>query len=196
MIWHSKFVWLHLPRSAGTATARWMRQVQALTREGLSVDPDGEREKHDNLAIRAMREGHPPAPRAVAMNFRSLAEWLQSNYRFARAKGLMVPEERYLGGEYFSLRTGGWCPADWWLGYFETERVTHFLRCDRLEQDWRAFIRSVAGLKVPESLTMPWANRVGTEVELSAAWKEGDWSAARTRNPRWAELEARVLGAA
>ncbi len=158
MITHPAFVWWHLPRSGGTATTCWLRAVDAALSLGLLIDPDDQRAKHDNRRIRDLQGAVSLPTACTAMNLRPLPEWLLSNYKFARRAGLEVPFERYLGGEYFSRRVGDWCPADWWLDYFAVDEGTRFFRTDRLEADWRDFLREQLAVSIPGSLRMEVTN--------------------------------------
>lgn len=192
MIQHPQFIWLHLPRTAGTSTSAWLRHIRSIQNLPILIDPDDVRDKHDNLAIRSIRNGQSMDNKVIAMNFRSLPEWLSSNYAFARKTGLHVPKDRYLKGEFFSLRVGAWCPADWWLSYFNVHQVTHFLSCNQLERDWRQFLWEIAGIVVPSDLHMPRANQINALI-LENSIDESLWDIARTRNPYWAEMEKKAL---
>lgn len=199
MIWHDTFVWLHLPRTGGTATAAWIREIfknratDASSAVGaIAIDDDWLPQKHDNLLTREIRSGITSGTRSIVMNFRTLDEWLLSNFKFAQAAGMNVSIERYLAGEFFSLRMGGWCLADWWLQYFETSRVSHFFRLDRLEQDWRQFLQHTVGLEVPVSHTIVAMNQAPTGEEVMLDLDRESWSLAYERNPRWSRLQTRL----
>lgn len=200
MIWHNDFVWLHLPRAGGTATANWVREIfqrnnshagSALAR--VSVDDDLLRQKHDNLLTREIRFGEISGCRSVVMNFRRLDEWLLSNFKFAKAAGMNVSLERYLAGEYFSLRLGNWCLADWWLHYFEMERVSHYFRLDRLEEDWRQFLQDTVGLEIPACHNIVKMNQAPECAECWPALHEGCWRVAYEKNPAWTKLEQQIF---
>lgn len=188
MVVTPEFVWLHLPRTAGTSTTELMRKAQwSLPRSRRSewvVDDDGLRDKHDNLASREVRTGLAHLPDRVAMTFRPLEGWLLSNWKWATKHGLHVPKERYLEGEFFSMRTGQWCPADWWLEYFEVDRVTDWIRMDRLESDLNALLRQVEP-SMPH-IAMPHLNELGV-TEPAQLRPE-----AYVMNPQWTALEARL----
>ena len=182
------FVWLHLPRTAGTSTTALMRQAkQCLPRSRQSewiVDDDRLRDKHDNRLSREIRSGQVVWPARVAMTLRPLDGWLLSNWKWATRHGLQVSKERYLEGEFFSMRTGQYCPADWWLDYFEVDTVTDFIRMDCLERDLNDLIQS-ADSSIPH-LTLPHLNELGvTEPTLLR-------SEAREANPKWTALETRL----
>lgn len=187
------FTWYHLPRTGGTATASWMMRVASLSDLKVEVDPHEASLKHDNLLTRMIRKPGFEVGRVRAMNFKRLSPWLQSNYRFAKAFGLDVPQERYLEGEFFSLRTGSWLPADWWLEYFDINSIEFLLPTDDLEGAWRAFVRDHVGRAVPEAVRFGIENEFGREVAVSPGWEEMDLAAARQRNPRWVALERDVF---
>jgi hypothetical protein len=198
MIACSNFIWLHLPRTGGTATAAWMREIARHLSLAVAIDDDGEAAKHDNILLRSARKdgaafkgllaGSRPA---VAMNFKRLPNWLESNYRFARSVGLEVSPERYLAGEFLSIRMGRYCPADWWLDYFAVENVTDFLRCDRLETDWPEFFARVTGI-APPHIPFQRMNAKGESIAFPPDWHKADWADAYRRNPRWSGMEARI----
>lgn len=195
MISSAAFTWYHLPRTGGTSTAAWWRSVAKAHGLSVRIDADELPEKHDNALTRALRgAARGPVSKLSVMNFRRLPGWLESSYRFARSQGLMVPEARYLAGEFFSLRAGEWRPADWWLEYFSARDMDLLLPLESLEDAlgdvlWRAF-----GVLAPDGVALPRLNRVGDDIALGAAWQGHDWSEAYRANPVWAELERRVYG--
>ncbi len=193
MINCARFTWYHLPRTGGTATARWIRQASALLNVAIEVDPCDTPAKHDNLLTRKIRNpGFATGP-ISAMNFKRLGPWLQSTYRFAKAKGLDVDEARYMKGEFFSLRTGRWCAADWWLDYFSIETIDVLFPDVDLETAWRAFLLHHLGRHVPDDLHFGRENEVGVEITVSPDWRLMDFSDAHERNPRWTALENRLF---
>lgn len=188
MIQTDRFIWLHLPRTGGTTTRAAMHGVKKSLprslRSGWIIDDDGVRAKHDNLAIRAARLGAMPQAERIAMNFRPLGEWLTSNWKWTQANGLSLPIERYQDGEFFSLRVGAWCRADWWLSYFEIERVTDFIRLDHLDEDLRGFLTSIdPRISLPKVGQL---NRLGPSPSIQTS------AAARAMNPKWSALEDRL----
>lgn len=184
MIVDPDFIWLHLPRTGGTSTADWFR---ALGRPGCEVDPNGDRMKHDNLCIRRARDGLELKGRPVVMNIRPLPDWLRSMQSWwLRSGGRPLPPERYLRGEFFSLRTGDWRRADWWLDYMDHRRVGRWLRTTHLEADWRAFLGEI-GWTAPAH---PVEQLNGGRLRGDHGGAEPDWSEAYRNNPAWAELEA------
>ena len=188
MVVTPEFVWLHLPRTAGTSTTDLMRKAQRSLprsrRVDWVVDDDRLRDKHDNLASRGIRTGSARWPARVAMTFRPLEGWLLSNWKWATKHGLHVPKERYLEGEFFSMRTGRWCPADWWLEYFEVNRVTDWIRMDCLESDLNDLLQSVDP-SLPR-IALPHLNELGVTEPMTLRPE------AYEANPQWTALEARL----
>ena len=189
MILSDNFIWLHLPRTGGSSTAAWMRQIQNASDLPLHIDPCDERLKHDNLATRFQRLGKTQEVKFIAMNFRPLSDWLISNHQWAQSAGLKVPIERYLEGEFFSLRMGRWCSADWWLDYFEMDQVTHLFWSETLESDWRAFLNEATGLSIPTDLKMERTNASRGAPERAGFAETFRESIATARNPKWSALE-------
>jgi GT2 family glycosyltransferase/tetratricopeptide (TPR) repeat protein len=196
MITCAAFTWYHLPRSGGTATAYWWAEVASRYGLNILIDRDDSTTKHDNCSTRQLRErGFRRGGPASVMNFRRLPAWLESNYRYACRQGLDVPEARYLAGEFFSFRLGKWCPADWWLDYFDAGNIDRLVPLERLEEALQDLLQSAFGLPVPQGLTLPRMNSISAEIPFGADWPVLDWSEAYRQNPAWAELEGRAYGA-
>lgn len=185
---------MHLPRTGGTSTAAWVRAIKEFCNLAVEIDSCNHPYKHDNLSIRGYRDGCVFDGSIIAMNFRSLPAWLESNFKWTVMSGFKLPLERYLGGEFFSFRTGRWCPADWWLEYFEVEKVTHFLRCDNLESDWRHFLRSIAEIDMPFDIGMQRLNGglSASTTDLSPMFAQNA-SKLYMRNPIWELTEKKLL---
>lgn len=189
MILSENFIWLHLPRTGGSSTAAWMRQIQDPCTVPLQIDPCDKRLKHDNLATRFQRLGLTKETEFILMNFRPLSDWLMSNYQWAQSAGLKVPIERYLEGEFFSLRMGRWCPADWWLDYFEMDQVTHLFWNETLENDWRAFLNEATGLLIPSDLKLGRKNASHETPERAWFSEHFRENVAVECNPKWSAIE-------
>lgn len=196
MIHCDLFTWYHLPRTGGTATTSWWRRVADMTVLDVAVDLPEVSAKHDNPATRKLRDVNFIDGSTTLVNMKRLPDWLQSNFRFARASGLAVPEERYLKGEFFSLRTGSWCPADWWMDYFDVENIQVLLPTDTLEQAWRQFSVGMLGLEVPDKLKFAQENQIGADLPVSVQWWDRDKADMYQRNPIWAQQERRAFGEA
>lgn len=188
MILHKDFIWLHLPRTGGTSTASWLRKVDLSLQLDLFITPQDQPAKHDNLAIRSLRLGSPLESKIVAINFRPLPSWLLSNYHYALNAGLNVPFERYLEGEFFSLRLGKWCIADWWLEYFDINKVTHFINTQALERDWRKLLNT-CGINVPKEIRMEKENYIVGNLGSFDPLGYHNWDPAYLKNPLWQSIE-------
>ncbi len=199
MIYSSQFIWLHLPRSGGTATANWMREMREVLRPPIAIDPDTDSAKHDNLLTRALRRPGDINPLLdrhqvpVCINFKRLPSWLRSMYLFMKHLGFDVEEERYMRGEFFSLRVGQWCPADWWIDYFDFDQIDHLFRSDQLEDDWNSFFSKVTCTVLPRVIFKE-ANQVGCPSMLSVKCSTCDWKSAYQRNPQWTAIERKAYG--
>lgn len=189
MIIHKNFIWLHLPRTGGTATTSWLKQIDLALQLNLIITPHELPAKHDNLNIRNLRLDEIFDSRIMAMNFRSLPDWLISNYHFALRAGLKVPFERYMEGEFFSLRVGRWCLADWWLEYFEVGKISHFMNIQHLEEDWREFLKEAFGIVAPEEIRMKIENRNLQVPSISNSLINVNWDMAYAKNPIWKSIE-------
>jgi hypothetical protein len=189
LILHKNFVWLHLPRTGGTATTSWLKQVDLALQLKLNITPQGLPAKHDNVNIRSLRLDESFDSKIITMNFRSLPEWLMSNYHFALSTGLKVPFERYMEGEFFSLRVGQWCLADWWLEYFEVGKISHFMNVQHLEEDWRKFLKEACGVIVPKEIQMKIENENSKTLSIFNSVMNFNWDIAYAQNPIWKSIE-------
>ena len=191
MILSSELIWLHLPRTGGTTTVEvFRRAIEALPERESSdwwIDDDSLRDKHDNLDIRQVRRGSLPPARRIAMNFRPLEEWLYSNWKWAVAMGLNVDVNRYKSGEFFSLRLGRWCPADWWLDYFGPLDDYHFIRTTHLATDLAEVMADV-GLSFQGSV--PKLNGLTASEKESVSQFRTEHS--RDLNPKWVNCEFKL----
>lgn len=193
MILSPRLIWLHLPRTGGTSTVQVFRDAvtnlpQAFQSE-WSIDDDSLRAKHDNLAIRSMRLGLDPRATRMAMNFRPLDDWMLSNWKWARAQGLNVDRSRYQNGEFFSLRLGKWCRADWWLDYFDLTDSIQLIRLTHLEEDLSELMEW-AGLKLPVEEVVPRLNGLSSSDGEQA---QGFCSElAMERNPIWMKYQRKM----
>ena len=75
MIEGPNFVWLHLPKTAGTSTAKLFRELNL---SGVSIDPDHVDEKHESIKNRLGSINSIPE-KASIITTRRLASWLLSD---------------------------------------------------------------------------------------------------------------------
>jgi hypothetical protein len=174
-----------------------MREISDLLKLSITIDSDADPAKHDNLLTRAVRNPDEFKPliegrlTPTCITFKRLPSWLNSAYLFAKHHGFDVPEERYLGGEFFSFRVGRWCAADWWVEYFNVDQIRCILRSDYLENDWRLFLKQTTGIEAPQ-LSFKQMNKLGNPTELSRDWTTCDWHLAYQRNPQWTAIETKI----
>ena len=106
MITGSNFVWLHLPKTGGTSTARLFQQLDL---EEITVDDETQDAKHQSLEDRLRVEGEKTTSdrhrKKVIIPSRRLTSWLLSDWHHKTLKmGLQLPFSPVKSGLFFSLR--------------------------------------------------------------------------------------------
>ena len=138
MIEGPNFVWLHLPKTAGTSTAKLFRELNL---SEVSVDPDHVDQKHESIKIR-LGEINSNPKKASIITTRRLASWLLSDWHHKTKKmGLKIPFDPVKSGLFYSLRLGGtWVAADYWIHYFNARSCTHTVRIEHLQEDSNRYV--------------------------------------------------------
>ena len=84
MIWNEEFVWLHMPKTAGTTMSKFFMNIDD---PSLNIDDDSSDIKHDSVFDRELRNPTwSVGTRKVCMNFRRLEDWLVSDWNHKREK--------------------------------------------------------------------------------------------------------------
>ena len=117
MIISNRFIWLHLPKTGGTSTAKLFRELNI---NEISIDPDHVDAKHESIDNR-LGDSELSNNRATIITTRRLTSWLLSDWHHKTKKmGLILPFEPVKSGLFYSLRLGGtWVSADYWIHYFK-----------------------------------------------------------------------------
>jgi hypothetical protein len=195
MIIGDTFLWLHLPKTGGTTMNQIFRQLAI---PGIAIDPDGERCKHDSVALRQSQGSWRAGGRARFITARRLAAWLLSDWKHKR-RHCGLPDlafEPVRCGLYYSLRLGGvWVAADWWLRYFEVDATVTALRLESLVDDFNARLLPLLPATTPPLQAPPRLNAAPLQNNAEALFSPQDLAVMRVVNPLWSQWESRLYGA-
>jgi hypothetical protein len=191
MVVSRRFVWAHIPKTGGDATATMIARVPRLV---VLADPVSDHAKHTPFAH---RRGSIRGKLLVA-NIRRLPSWALSQARHAERFGAF-PDYRPAGPQSPEVVAGR--PAadrrlDRIVGDF---RVDRWIRQEHLADDLVAFLREVEGLGADEEAAIRSVGRVndrrrwrqrrsGPEEFFTPAQIETLYA----NNPRWAAIERAV----
>lgn len=201
MIIAERFLWLHLPKTGGTSMNRLFREWAI---PGISIDPDGERAKHDSIALREARGDWRAGSRRRFITIRRLDSWLLSDWQHKR-RHMSLPDlafEPVQQGLFYSLRLGGvWVAADWWLRYFELDEQVTTLRLEHIAEDLNHHLLPLlpAGTPAVQAETLPQENAAPAPIDSGSSFGRSAPKALPTEslyavNPLWAAWEERVYG--
>ena len=200
MIIAKHWIWLHVPKCAGTATERILQHAFA-TDPSVIFDPVGPDRPviwHDTLADRAARDpGFAPAGRAVVANLRRLPHWLLSRVHFEVQRygaPAVIGREVLLSGRFRPVPRGVPKPlrsADDELARY-LPGVTRWVRSERLAED----ISAAFGMQVAPRDGRRRVNATRQDyVRDPAFWFTAEELAGLyAANPLWARLEAELYG--
>ncbi|HEX8083921.1 MAG TPA: hypothetical protein VF529_06485 [Solirubrobacteraceae bacterium] len=194
MIVGETFVWAHVPKTAGDATVRMIRQVPRLV---VMADHPGDHAKHVALDL---RRGSIQGKRLVA-NVRRLPDWAFSYMRHRERFGLWPDYEPQ--GPRSADVVAAESAADAWLdqivGGYE---IDFWIRQEHLADDLVRFLRETAALTDEEEAAIRSVGRVNDQrprrlQRLRRGTPERFFSAAQVEalyasNPRWAAVERAV----
>ena len=138
MLISNRFIWLHLPKTGGTSTAKLFRELNI---PGITVDPDDIDAKHESIENR-LRDFKLAQTQETIITTRRLSSWLLSDWHHKTKKmGLEIPFGPVKSGLFYSLRLGGtWVSADYWIHYFKATKCTHAVRLEHLEEDSNCYV--------------------------------------------------------
>lgn len=192
MIVADNFLWLHLPKTGGTTMNQIFRDLAI---PGITIDPDGERCKHDSVALRQSRGVWQAGERTRFITARRLAAWLVSDWNHKR-RHCGLPElafEPVRHGLYYSLRLGGvWVAADWWLRYFEVDATVTALRLENLVDDFNARLLPLLPANTPPLQQPQRLNAAPPAAGAAASITPQDLAVIQAVNPLWSQWEARL----
>jgi hypothetical protein len=192
MIIGPSFVWLHLPKTGGTATAHTFR---SLNLPNLTIDKDATDSKHDSLEMRMKSKGIDIFDKKVFITSRRLPQWLLSDWHHKNIiMGLDLPFEPVKSGLFYSLRLGGtWVAADYWLNYFQVSQCHGAIRLEELEADANRIVHSLLPSGTPR-LTFSYMNDIEYSSHLGDFFNSSDVRRIYSNNPYWLNWEHQVYG--
>jgi hypothetical protein len=195
MIVSQGFVWAHIPKTGGDATATMIARVPRLV---LLSDHLRDNAKHLPFAE---RRGSIEGKLLVA-NIRRLPDWALSHARHVERFGTFpdyVPAGRQSPDAVASRSTADEL-LDLIVGEYEVDR---WIRQEHLQDDLVGFLREVAGLTAEEEAAVRSVGRVNdTRSRLERVrrrsarrfFSPAQADALYRNNPRWAAIERRVYG--
>jgi hypothetical protein len=195
MIVSQRFVWAHLPKTAGDATAAMIERVPRLV---LLADHPLDNAKHLPFAE---RRGSIDGKLLVA-NIRRLPAWALSHARHVERYGAF-PDYRPAGAQHpeeVAARSAADEHLNLIVGDFAVDR---WIRQEHLTDDLVRFLREVANLTAEEEAAIRSVGRVNDQRSIlqrirppspERFFTTGEVEALYANNPRWAEIERRVYG--
>ena len=191
MLTSPSFIWLHLPKTGGTSTARLFRELNI---PGITVDPDHIDAKHDSIENR-LKDIPSSEIKDTIITTRRLASWLLSDWHHkTQMMELKIPFNPVRSGLFYSLRLGGtWVAADYWIHYFNATSCTHTVRLEHLEEDSNRYVlpllpKGTNPLKFPRSNANQYSQRIEdffSELDLKRIYEN---------NPAWSAWEKKTYG--
>ena len=199
MIVGAKFIWLHVPKTAGHAVDQALQASIGETRD-IHFDPPGQPGWHDSLVDRAGRDpGFAVGSRIVIAGFRRLPHWVLSriHYEAGRAPYLTASRAMLTRGEFFQ-RNGDVSSAEAQLLHYG-DRIDRWVRSEHLAQDFLAGFEDVLGSRVAAAALRKLRRIVNRSQlnyvrDLSFYFSPKDLADLYAANPRWAELERQLYG--
>lgn len=200
MIVAERWIWLHMPKCAGTATERLLQGVFAAD-PTVRFDPVGPAHPvnwHESLAERRARlPGFTAGGRAVFANIRRLPLWLLSRVHFEVQRygaPAVVGREVLCSGRFRPVPRGVPKPlrrADDELARYAGE-VTRWLRTEHLAAD----VGAAFGITVPPRKARARVNATQLDyIRDPAFWfTQADLDRLYAANPLWAGIEAECYG--
>ena len=191
MITYKNFIWLHLPKTAGTSTAHLFRKLNI---DGIVVDADEKDEKHQSIEAR-LETSNSTTNKARIITSRRLASWLISDWHHKTKKmGLKLPFEPVKSGLFYSLRLGGtWVTADYWIHYFQANTCTNTIRIEYIEEDSNRIILPLLP-QGTEKLIFPKKNENNYKKNLENFFGKKDLKRIHVNNPAWTSWEQNIYG--
>lgn len=189
MIIGDRFVWLHLPKTGGTSTAKLFN---TLSNTSVVVDDQSLDCKHESVQARFAGLADS---KSVFITLRRLPQWLLSDWHHKKLMmGLDIPFEPVKYGLFYSLRLGGvWVAADYWMRYFRIESCTGVIRLEHLQEDAQAKIFPLLPARA-HSLKFPMHNVNHYSRHLGDYFNSSDLQRIYSHNPIWRQQEHVAYG--
>jgi len=194
MIIADQFVWLHLPKTAGTSMNQMFRNRRII---GLQVDADDTTHKHDSVALRESRGQWRAEERQRFITCRRLEHWLISDWQHKR-RHMDLPNldfEPVRSGLTYSLRLGGtWVAADWWLQYFEIDERVISLRLEHLNDDLNQKLLPLLSPETNPFEGLPRENTKPKILQTQPSFNKTDLNRIASTNPCWNAWQKKIYG--
>ncbi len=192
MIVGPSFIWLHLPKTGGTSTARLFRE---LSLEDVFIDADETDSKHDAWSLRSKQTNLDKDNKKAFITLRQLPGWLISDWHHKTiSMGLELPFEPVRSGLFYSLRLGGtWVAADYWLHYFAIQECDAVVRLEHLEDDANRLIHPLLPEGIPK-LSFLNHNAKHYPRKLGRYFNSHDIRRIYENNPFWRLWENKAYG--
>ena len=191
MIISNNFIWLHLPKTGGTSTARLFRELKIL---GIEIDQDEDDKKHESFNVR-LNSNSNLEKNCTIITTRRLSKWLLSDWHHKTKKmGLELPFKPVKSGLFYSLRLGGtWVAADYWIHYFSATSCAHTVRLEHLEEDSNRYVLPLLP-KGTQPLRFPRQNTNQYSRKIEDFFSKDDLNRIYENNPAWTSWEEDVYG--
>lgn len=191
MVIGEQFVWAHLPKTAGMATARFFRLFPDLI---VFIDPEDTNDMHTPFSERAEQV----RGKLLAMNFRRLPTWVLSRAQHVARWGIhpdykpipMDPPEKLASSSFPDTRIKLYTDDD-------RIRIDRWLRAESITDDFLAFISEFTDVTAEQRRQVHELGPVNThEYDKDLAnWFGPDLiERMYAANPRWAALEREIYG--
>tara|TARA_B100000674_G_scaffold198304_1_gene161863 strand:- start:1493 stop:2134 length:642 start_codon:yes stop_codon:yes gene_type:complete len=189
MVISDTFIWLHLPKTGGTSTARLFRELEI---PNISVDPDNVDSKHESIENR-LGAINSSLDKASIITTRRLTSWLLSDWHHKTKKmGIELPFKPVKSGLFYSLRLGGtWVAADYWIHYFNATSCTHTVRLEHLEEDSNRYVLPFLP-KGTKPLRFPNQNTNQYSRKIEDFFGKSDLRRIYENNPVWTAWEEKI----
>lgn len=194
MIMGRDFVWLHFPKTGGTATELLLHKLLG-HRSDVVFDPLIKSRVIWHHSIEDRIRSDPDfklGDRKVICGFRRLPHWVMSRTTFEaqRPPYHMATRQMIEEGRFFE-NSGHENTADLYVQHYSRPRVDHWLRAEYLAQDL------ASALQLPEETVRQKLKVENTSAKVSdpAFWFTPDQlQKLYEKNPHWAERERALYG--
>ncbi len=197
MIIGESFVWIHFPKCAGTTTT-------VVLLENFATDPTvefdatdtGDALWHETVREREQRKQISLDGKDVLANTRRLPAFVVSKIQFTQALNPKIQHtrEHYLTGRFFEA-DGFESSADFLLGHYDADRVSHWLRTEHLKDDFVSVFSRYLDLDGKNLSTFSdHINSMPYDRDIVKWYSREEMAELYRLNRRWSAVERRVYG--
>jgi hypothetical protein len=191
MVIGERFVWAHLPKTAGMATARLFKLFPELI---VFVDPEDTNDMHTPFSQRADQiQG-----KMLAMNFRRLPVWVLSRAQHVARWGI-YPDYRPIPMDSPEKLAGSSFPDSRILIYTDEGRIRidRWLRAESITEDFLGFISEFTDVSEERRRQVRELGPVNIhdyDKDIASWFSPELIERMYEANPIWAELERKIYG--